>query len=170
MFNLSFHWPVDNKQTNERTNKWKNETGTRICFPNCLKFHFFLQVKHCEQELHIPGNKASMFFTYMAITSFISRNLFCKLGDLRYFQRFHLYQGGMTISGLCVLCLPLARSFTSVLAIFIVFGLMEGAMLGQLSLLVLECCGKDKVNQGWGYIILFTGVSFGIGSPMAGEI
>ena len=111
-----------------------------------------------------------MIFTYMAITSFIGRILFCKLGDLRYFKRFHLYQGGMTISGLCVLCLPLARSFTSVLAIFIVFGLMEGAMLGQLSLLLLECCGKHKVNQAWGYMILFTGVSFGIGSPMAGEI
>jgi len=125
-------------------------------------------VKHCEQKLHIPGNKASMIFTYMAITSFISRNVFCKLGDLRYFKRLHLYQGGVTIYGLCVLCLPLARSFTSVLAIFIVAGLMEGAMLGQLSLLVLECCGKHKVNQGWGYIFFFTGVSFAIGSPMAG--
>jgi len=133
-------------------------------------FGFFLQVKHCEQELKIPGNKASKLFTYMAITSFISRNVFCKLGDLRYFKRFHLYQGGVTIYGLCVLCLPLARSFTSVLAIFIVLGLTEGAMLGQLSLLVLECCGKHKVNQAWGYIIFFTGVSFGIGSPMAGEI
>jgi len=49
-----------------------------------------------------------------------------------------------------------------------VLGLTEGAMLGQLSLLVLECCGKHKVNQAWGYIIFFTGVSFGIGSPMAG--
>ena len=111
-----------------------------------------------------------MLFTYMALTSFISRIVFCKLGDLRYFNRFHLYQGGVTIYGLCVLCLPLARSFISVLAIFIVLGLMEGALLGQLSLLVLECCGKHKVNQAWGYIVFFTGVSFGIGSPMAGEI
>ena len=46
---------------------------------------------------------------------------------------------------------------------------MEGAMLGQLSLLVLECCGKHKVNQGWGYISFFAGASFAIGSPMAGE-
>ena len=68
-----------------------------------------------------------------------------------------------------MLCLPLARSFTSVLAIFIVSGPMEGALLGQISLLVLDCCGKHKVNQAWGYVIFFTGVSFGIGSPMAGE-
>jgi len=111
-----------------------------------------------------------MLYTYMAIASVVSRNAFCKLGDFRYFKRFHLYQAGMTVSGLCVICLPSARSFTSVVAIFIVFGLMEGAYNGQFSLLVLECCGKHKVNQAWGYIPIFTGVSTGLGSPMAGEI
>ena len=153
-FNCSLNWPFD-RLVNQ--------------IHNYLKL-LFSQVKHCEQELDIPGNKASMLFTYMAIASFISRNAFCKLGDFRYFKRFHLYQGGITIYGLCVLCLPLARSFTCLLAIFIALGLMDGALLGQWSLLVFECCGKHKVNQAWGYIIFFTGVSFGIGSPMAGEI
>lgn len=76
----------------------------------------------------------------------------------------------MTVSGLCVLCLPLARTFGSVVAIFIVFGLMDGAMNGQWSLLILECSGKHQVNQAWGYTMLFTGVSVGLGSPVAGEI
>ena len=49
-----------------------------------------------------------MLYTYLGIISFISRHLFCKLGDLKNFNRFYLYQGGMTISGLCVVCLPLA--------------------------------------------------------------
>lgn len=107
----------------------------------------------------------------MAITSFISRHLFCKLGDFRFFDRFHLYQGGMTFSGLCMLCLPLARSFSSVVVIFMMFGLMEGsgAHTGQASLLVLECVGKHKVNQAWGYIRLFTGLSVVIGPPLAGK-
>ena len=110
-----------------------------------------------------------MLFTYFAITSFFSRHLFCKLGDLRYFNRFHLYQGGMTISGLCVLCLPLATSFGSIVAIFLTFGLMDGAFNGQFSLMVLECVGKRKVNQAWGYILFFIGFSVGIGPPYAGR-
>ena len=110
-----------------------------------------------------------MLFTYFAITSFCSRHLFCKLGDLRYFNRFHLYQGGMTISGLCVLCLPLARSFNSIVVIFLVFGLMDGALNGQFSLMVLECVGKHKVNQAWGYIMFVSGFSVGIGPPYAGK-
>lgn len=76
----------------------------------------------------------------------------------------------MTVSGLSVMCLPLARSFTSVAAIFIVFGLMEGTYHGQYSLLVLDCCGKQKVNQACGYIQFFVGASTGLGPPMAGEI
>ena len=111
-----------------------------------------------------------MLFTYLATASFFSRHLFCKLGDLRYFNRFHLYQGGVTISGVCVLCLPLARSFDSVVTIFIVFGLVEGATAGQLPLLVLECVGEQKVNQAWGYIMVFMGLSIGIGPPMAGKL
>ncbi|KAL9972200.1 hypothetical protein ACROYT_G018460 [Oculina patagonica] len=137
-----------------------------------VTFAFFIPivhiVKHCRQELHIPEKKVSMLFTYMAIASFISRNLFCKLGDFRCFNRFHLYQGGMTISGLCVLCLPSARSFSSVVAIFMVFGLMEGAFNGQYSLLILECSGKQNVNQAYGYTNLLIGVSTSLGSPMAG--
>jgi len=76
----------------------------------------------------------------------------------------------MIICGLSVMCLPSARSFSSVVGIFVVYGLMEGAFNGQYSLLVLECCGKHKVNQAWGYLMFFIGVGSGLGSPMAGEI
>lgn len=136
-------------------------------FSFCLCFQ---QIKHCEQELHISGEKSSMLFIYLAIASFFSRHIFCTLGDLRCFNRFHLYQVAMTISGLCVICLPLAKSFPSIAAILIVFGLMEGAQMGQLTLLVLECVGNDKVNQAWGYLMPFLGLSIGIGPPLAGEL
>ena len=111
-----------------------------------------------------------MLFIYLAIASFFSRHIFCTLGDFRCFNRFHLYQVAMTISGLCVICLPLAKSFPSIAAIIIVFGLMEGAQMGQLTLLVLECVGNDKVNQAWGYLMPFLGLSIGIGPPLAGEL
>lgn len=56
------------------------------------------------------------------------------------------------------------------MAIFVVFGLMDGGVLGQQSLLVLVCVGKDKVNQAWGYLMLCTGFGLGIGPPLAGLI
>ena len=51
----------------------------------------------------------------------------------------------------------------------LVFGLMEGAMLGQLTLLVLECVGRPKINQAWGVMQCFIGMSVSIGPPLAGE-
>lgn len=110
-----------------------------------------------------------MLYTYLGITSFFSRHLFCKLGDLKYFNRFYLYQGGLSIVALCVLCLPLARSFGSVVAIFVVYGLMDGCINGQFSLLILKCVGKSKLNQAWGHVLFFLGLSIGIGPPLAGE-
>ena len=67
------------------------------------------------------------------------------------------------------MCLPLARSFGSLAAIMLVFGLMEGAMVGQLTLLVLECVGRHKINQAWGVMQCFIGMSVSIGPPLAGE-
>lgn len=111
-----------------------------------------------------------MLFTYFAITSFFSRHLICKLGDMRYFNRFHLYQGGLAIAGLCVLCLPLARSFNSIMVIFLVCGLMDGCLQGQWTLLVFECVGRHKVNQAVGYVMFFVGFTVVTGPALAGKL
>lgn len=110
----------------------------------------------------------SLLYTYMAIASFISRHLFCKLGDSPYLNRFYLYQGGITISGLCIICIPAAGSFLSILIPLMGFALMDGAVSGQQSLLVLECVGHHMVNRAWGYIMLFAGISASVGPPLVG--
>lgn len=129
---------------------------------------FLFQIQYCAQELDIPSSKSSMLYTYYAIASFFSRHLFCKLGD--YINRLHLYQVGMTICGLSVVCLPLARSFGSVVALFVVNGLFEGSMNGQWSLLLYECVGRNKVDQAMRYFSVCTGVGFAIGPSLAGKL
>ena len=42
-------------------------------------------------------------------------------------------------------------------------------MNGQFSLLVVKCVGKDNLNQAWGQISFFLGLSICIGPPLAGE-
>ena len=75
----------------------------------------------------------------------------------------------MTICGLSVVCLPLARSFGSVVALFVVNGLFEGSMNGQWSLLLYECVGRNKVNQAMGYFTFCVGVGSAIGPSLAGN-
>lgn len=116
----------------------------------------------------MSGESVSLLYTYMAVASFISRHLFCKLGDFPYFNRFYLYQGGMTISGLCIISIPVARSFVTILIPLMGFALMDGSLAGQQSLLVLECVGHHNVNHAWGYIMLFAGISASVGPPSVG--
>lgn len=110
-----------------------------------------------------------MIYTYFAIASFMSRYFFCRVGDLSFINRFYLYQISLIVIGISVSCIPLARTLGSMVAIFVVCGLMDGGVLGQQSLLVLLCVGKDKVNQAWGYLMFCTGFGLGIGPPLAGK-
>lgn len=127
-------------------------------------------VKYCKQELQIPEEKSFMLYTYFALASFVSRYFFCKVGDLRFVNRFCLYQISLIVIGVSVTFIPFATTLSSMVAIFVVFGLMDGGVLGQQSLLVLLCVGKDKVNQAWGYLMFSTGLGLGIGPPLAGLI
>ena len=127
------------------------------------------QVKYCKQELQIPEDESFMLFTYFSIASFISRHFFCRVGDFSSINRFHLYQISLMVSGLNILCLPLARTFGSLVAVFVVYGLMDGGCAGQLSLLLLKCVEKDEVNQAWGYLMFLIGFGVGFGPPLAGK-
>ena len=55
------------------------------------------------------------------------------------------------------------------MAIFVVYGLMDGGFNGQQSLLLMMCVEKDRVNQAWGYLMFFTGFGVGLGPPLAGK-
>ena len=73
------------------------------------------------------------------------------------------------MTGIAIACIPLARDFVSLVAIFIVYGLMDGGFQGQLSLLLLMCVGKKTLNQAWGYLMFLTGFGVGLGPPLAGK-
>ncbi|PFX14175.1 monocarboxylate transporter 10-like [Stylophora pistillata] len=125
-------------------------------------------IKHCQQELNIPEERSFMLYTYLAVASLISRFVFCKLGDFQCVSRFVLYRVSVVIYGICVLLLPFVETFNSLVVIFVVFGLMDGGAFGQFSLLVLNCVGQRKVNQGWGYAMFSVGFGMGLGPPLAG--
>ena len=110
-----------------------------------------------------------MLYTYFSIASFISRHFFCRVGDFSSIDRFQLYQISLIVGGLSILCLPFARTFSSLVAIFVVYGLMDGGSAGQMSLLLLKCVEKDEVNQAWGYLMFLIGFGIGFGPPLAGK-
>ena len=126
-------------------------------------------MKFCESELNIPAEQASTLYTYMRIAFFFSNHLLCKLSQLKYLDIFGLYQFTTTCLGICLLLLPLAKSYQAVVAFSVLYGLMDGARYGLMPLIVLGCVGQRRTDQAWGYVSFCVGLAAAIGPIIIGK-
>lgn len=128
-------------------------------------------MKFCESELNISIERASLLYTYMAIASFFSNHFFCNLSkfEFKFFGIFELYQLTTTCFGICLLLLPLARSYSAMVAFSMLFGFMDGGRYGLMPLLVLECVGLKRTEEAWGYIAFSVGFTSCIGPVIIGK-
>ena len=111
-----------------------------------------------------------MLYTYMAISYFFGNHLFCKLSEFKFINIFDLYQFSTTCLGVCLLLLPVATSYKAVVVLSVMFGLMDGGRYGLMPLIVLTCVGEKRIDQAWGYLTLFVGLSSVIGPVFIGEL
>ena len=49
------------------------------------------------------------------------------------------------------------------------YGLMDGGRYGLMPLIVLECVGQKRTDQGWGYVSFCVGLAAAIGPITIGE-
>ena len=127
-------------------------------------------MKFCESELGISSERGSMLYTYMAISYFFSNHLFCKLSEFKFINIFDLYQFSTTCLGVCLFLLPVATSYKAVVVLSVMFGLMDGGRYGLMPLIVLTCVGQKRIDQAWGYLTLFVGLSSVIGPVFIGKL
>ena len=111
-----------------------------------------------------------MLYTYMAISYFFSNHLFCKLSEFKFINIFDLYQFSTTCLGVCLFLLPVATSYKAVVVLSVMFGLMDGGRYGLMPLIVLTCVGQKRIDQAWGYLTLFIGLSSVIGPVFMGKL
>ena len=107
----------------------------------------------------------------MAIAAFFSNHLFCKLSELKgkVVNIFDLYQLATTCFGVSLLLLPLVRSFTAVIALSVLYGLMDGGRYGLMPLIVVECVGQERTDQAWGYLSFSVGLASCVGPMFIGR-
>ena len=132
---------------------------------------FSFQVKFCESELGIPSDLASLHYTSMAIAAFFSNHLSCKLSELKrkFVNIFDLYQLATTFFGVSLLLLPLVGSFTAVIALSVLYGLMDGGRYRLMPLIVVECVGGKRTDQAWGYFSFSVGLASCVGPMFIGR-
>ena len=106
----------------------------------------------------------------MAIAAFFSNHLFCKLSELKgkVVNIFDLYKLATTCFGVSLLLLPFVRSFTAVIALSVLYGLMDGGRYGLMPLIVVECVGQ-RTDQAWGYLSFSVGLASCVGPMFIGR-
>ncbi|KAJ7358890.1 hypothetical protein OS493_020728 [Desmophyllum pertusum] len=72
--------------------------------------------------------------------------------------------------GICLLLLPLARSYNAMVAFSVLFGVMDGGRYGLMPLVVIECVGQKRTDTAWGYLVFSVGFASGIGPTFIGFI
>ena len=119
-------------------------------------------------ELNIPRSDVINLYTYLAISQFFSRHLFCYLAKFKAVDRFYLYQAAAAASGIVFFTVPLATTANHLLAIFIVTGLLDGGLYGISPILVTDCVDEDRVPAAWGIFVTANTVFSALGPFLAG--
>ena len=87
----------------------------------------------------------------------------------KFVNVFDLYKLATTCFGISLLLLPLVRSFTAVIALSVLYGLMDGGRYGLMPLIVVKCVGQKRTDQAWGYLSFSVGLASCVGRMFIGR-
>ena len=51
----------------------------------------------------------------------------------------------------------------------VVLGLLDGCVIGLMSIVTFECTDRDKMSEAWGGVLMIQSFSMLLGAPAAGE-
>lgn len=130
-------------------------------------YHF--QVKFSEKHLNIPRRDSAKLYLYLSIVIIFSRNIYCKLGDFKFFNRFSLFQFSAALAGVSFILLPYTTSYLHLVLFMVCIGFLDGGLWGLTALLVTDCAGVDSLNFAWGIFNLLAASGSAVGPPLAGK-
>ncbi|KAH3853346.1 hypothetical protein DPMN_095868 [Dreissena polymorpha] len=92
------------------------------------------------------------------------------LGNIKHFDRIHVYLLGNIGAGLlpCLIPWKATHTFWCLAIIVVLFGLMFGIILGLLVVVTSDLLGTEALGRGFGYLMLSNGIGTFSGPPIAG--
>ena len=119
-------------------------------------------------ELNISRKEVIPLYTYLAISQFCSRNLFCYFSKRCLVNKFYIYQAAAFAYGIVLFFVRFATTANHLLVIFIIVGLLDGGFYGISPLLVTHCVGEYQIPAAWGIFLMISSTSCAIGPFFAG--
>ena len=100
----------------------------------------------------------------------ITRVAVGKVCDFSIVSPQQIYRAATLISGTATVLVPLATTYSGLLAYFVVFGLAEGFIATPMNILLLSVLAHRHRAQGYGFAMLIICAVMAFGPPFAGII
>ena len=127
------------------------------------------QGRYC-QEHGIDRNKVAQMFFFNRLASTIFRAITGRLCDLGRNVPIWIMRFTVLFSGTLVILMTLSFTFSPLLACFVVYGMMDGAIASSMNILVLSTLSTKQKSQGIGFFHLCVAVTLVAGPPLGGKL
>ena len=126
------------------------------------------QVRYSE-EMGSSHRDGSLLLSYIGIGSGVGKIIFGKISDLPFVDTLRLYNFCMVLSGISPLLAIFAVGYHMLVVYVVVLGLLDGCIIGLMSIVTFECTDRDKISEAWGGVLMIQSFSMLLGAPAAGE-
>ena len=128
-----------------------------------------LQGRYCE-ELGIDANHVARMFFFNGLATAIFRAFTGYLCDVKRQYRIWILRFTVFVSGVIVLLMTVWTTYKQLLACFIAYGVMDGALSSSINVLVLSTLSLKQKSQGFGFFHLCVATNLAAGPALAGTI
>lgn len=134
-------------------------------------FGYFIPHVHVvrfAEEMGSSHQKGSLLLSYLAVGSGVGKIIFGKISDIPRVDTLLLYDFCMVLSGLSPLIAIFAKDYYMLVAYVVVLGLLDGCIIGLMSIVTFQCADRDRMSEAWGGVLMIQSCSMLIGAPAAG--
>lgn len=154
---------------------WKQGLSFRKNFSDVINHIKFLpglflvlfQVRYAE-EMGSSHRDGSLLLSCISIGSGVGKIIFGQISDLPFIDTLRLYNFCMVLSGLSPLLAIFATGYRMLVVYVVVLGLLDGCIIGLMSIVTFECTDRDKMSEAWGGVLMIQSFSMLLGAPAAG--
>jgi len=125
--------------------------------------------RYCE-ELGIDANHVARMFFFNGLATAIFRAFTGYLCDVKRQYRIWILRFTVFVSGVIVLLMTVWTTYKQLLACFIAYGVMDGALSSSINVLVLSTLSLKQKSQGFGFFHLCVATNLAAGPALAGFI
>lgn len=120
-------------------------------------------------DVEFSKQEVATAMSVVGVSEFFSRLFFGWFLDRKIIKTKHVLLFTMIVSGTGAVVIPMFKQYEAYLLYASLVGAFASAYVGLLPVLLIECCGLQKLPKTFGLLLSVCSIGLTIGQPTAGE-